>query len=152
MNNRTEQTQLNENWQVVYDLSKRVGEIRKLFQETYWAGWRSEEDIKTMLENSIVSVGLEPCGGGELVAYARVIGDGVFKAIVEDVIVTTELRGQGVGHSLMNALMLTPNVASVEEVELYCDPRRKRFYEDSGFTVVEDQLFMRTKGRSFDKY
>lgn len=133
-------------FQPVYSFTRRVKEVQKLFKETSWGGNRSEREIERMLRNSIASVGLEPRGGGELVAYARAVGDGVFKAVIEDVIVTEALRNQGVGRILMQTLLEMNDVGNAEEVELYCDPKRKRFYEENGFAVVADQLFMRSFG------
>lgn len=137
---------------VVYDFTNRVDEVTKLFKETHWASSRTPEDISLMLQNSMFSLGLESFESGELVAYARVIGDRVFKAIVEDVVVTKTLRNKGIGHILMNALLEEPSIATLQEVELYCDPKRRRFYEDFGFIVADDQLFMQSKGRKFDKF
>jgi predicted GNAT family N-acyltransferase len=137
------------NLHVVWDLNSYVENICELFSETHWAAWRRKEDVKAMLRNSIVSIGLVDGTTDTLVGFARVVGDGKFKAIIEDVVVSEELRGKGIGTILVDALLNHPLVAGVEEVELYCSKDLLTFYGKAGFNVVSDQLFMRTKGRTF---
>jgi len=129
---------------VLYDFgTERVEDVMALFADTDWAAHRTREDIVHMMANTQVLVGLQPAGSDSFVGFARALSDGRYKAVIEDVVVAAGVRNLGVGHVLMAAVMAHPVVATVEEVELYCHPDRLRFYRDAGFSVVDDQLFMR---------
>lgn len=119
----------------------RAHEVVALFQHTHWAQHRTEADVAAMIKATAVNVGLEH--NGTLVAYARALSDGRYKAIVEDVVVAPHLRGQHVGHQLMHLLVTHEQVAGVEEIELYCVPELVHFYSQHSVTPVTDQVFMR---------
>jgi GNAT superfamily N-acetyltransferase len=132
------------NFHIHYDVGvERLDDVLELFADTDWAHNRTRSDVSDMLNFPQAIVGLSETEDGKLIAFARALCDGHYKAIIEDVIVAESYRNKGIGHILMEALLAHPLVVSAEEFELYCDPRRLRFYSDAGFTVVEDQLFMR---------
>ena len=86
----------------------------------------------------------------ELVGFARVLTDGVFLALVLDVIVREAWRNRGVGAALLEALLAHPSLESVESVELVCQPDLRSFYERWGFTdqVGGSRLMRRTTQES----
>lgn len=55
--------------------------------------------------------------------------------MILDVIVDNDCRGQALGDRLLEAVMELPDVASVNSVELVCQPDLLAFYERHGFTV-----------------
>lgn len=69
---------------------------------------------------------------GRLVATARAISDGAKHAWVYDVFVVEELRGTGVGATLMRALLEHPRVRGCAMVHLGTRDAQ-RFYEQLGF-------------------
>ena len=69
--------------------------------------------------------------GDRLVGFARSLTDGVYRALVDDVIVDESVRGQGVGKALVTAL--TNELADVDEVFLGCDEKVRPFYESLGW-------------------
>ena len=86
--------------------------------------------------------------GGRLVAFARVITDRVFKALVFDVIVAPDRRGDGLGRMLVDHIVTHPVIAGVKHLELYCLPELVPFYEAMGFsTDVGGVRFMRRTPR-----
>jgi predicted GNAT family N-acyltransferase len=68
-----------------------------------------------------------------LIAFARVITDETYKALVLDVIVDPAARQRGLGKMLMDALIGHQALAQVEHFELYCRPELIPFYERWGF-------------------
>ena len=76
----------------------------------------------------------EPCSG-RLLAFARVLTDGVFKAFVFDVIVAKDSRGRGLGSRLMRRILEHPDLREVKHVEVACLPELETFYERLGFTT-----------------
>lgn len=116
-------------------------QIQQLFQHTHWAQHRTLHDIRTMIRNTAVNVGLQH--DNTLIAYARALSDGTYKAIIEDVVVAPQHRRHGHGHTLMSLIMQAPNVRNVEEVELYCAPELAPFYAQHGVTIIHNQHLMR---------
>jgi len=68
-----------------------------------------------------------------LIAFARVITDETYKALVLDVIVDPAARHRGLGKKLMDAIVGHPALVRVEHFELYCRPELIPFYERWGF-------------------
>jgi hypothetical protein len=98
----------------------RRAEVLALFQSAWWTAARSSEGVDRMIEGSDVVVGLVDSTSDRLVGFARAITDGVFLAVVLDVIVAPEVRGVGHGARLMDELLARPELAGVDSIELVC--------------------------------
>jgi predicted GNAT family N-acyltransferase len=80
------------------------------------------------------------------VAFGRVLTDGVFKALVFDVIVAPDVRGAGLGHALIRHIVADPQLSAVRDIELYCREELIPFYERLGFSVdLPEVRFMRRR-------
>jgi GNAT superfamily N-acetyltransferase len=122
----------------------RRDELLALFQSAWWTAARTPEAIARMLDGSDVVVGLVDSASDQLVAFARAITDGVFLAIVLDVIVAPDRRRSGLGARLMDELLARPELADVDSIELVCQPELVDFYRRWGFTdSVGRSLLMR---------
>jgi GNAT superfamily N-acetyltransferase len=113
---------------------ERVRELNGLYHGEWWSSGRTLEDVRRMVAASSVVVGLADRGTGRLAAFARVVTDGVFKALIFDVIVAPAFRGRGVGAALMDAVLAHPELRGVRHVELYCLPEMVPFYRRWGFS------------------
>ena len=78
-------------------------DLQQLFQETDWANNRNLNDIKKMLNGSSSVIGA--WSNGELIGFARVITDNVFRALIDDVIIHPIKRSKGVGSNLIQKLI-----------------------------------------------
>jgi len=74
--------------------------LRWLSEESYWAKGRTAERLDTAMDNSL-SFGMFDTDNGAQVAYARVITDRVTFAWLCDVFVSHDVRGNGVGVTLI---------------------------------------------------
>jgi GNAT superfamily N-acetyltransferase len=76
--------------------------IERNLHDSYWAAGRAREVIERSIANSL-------CFGayaqGRQVAFARVITDRAVFAYLSDVFVVPDYRGQGVGKSLVRAIL-----------------------------------------------
>ena len=113
---------------------------------------RNGRTVKAAISNDVTSVeamlrGCLPFAfvdkDGQMQAFARVVGDGIYKATVFDVIVAPDQRGTGLGQYVMDAVMAHEALASVRHVELQCKPELDEFYRRWGFAPVEGILYMR---------
>ncbi|MEB3350845.1 MAG: GNAT family N-acetyltransferase [Cyanobacteriota bacterium] len=104
-----------------------------------WATGRSRRDLARMLAGSAASV--SAWQGPRLVGFGRASSDGVFRATLWDVVVTEELRGQGVGRLLLERLLQAPTLRGVERIYLMTS-HAAPFYERLGFQRVDHQTLM----------
>lgn len=117
-----------------------------LYQSEWWSRDRSRDEIRRMLSHSdLIFVVLR---FDEVVGFARVLTDRVFKALILDVIVALSLRGQGIGRLLMERVLAHPELAEVRHMELYCLPEMRGFYRRWGFSHELGELgLMRRQAR-----
>jgi len=123
------------------------GDLMELYRHEWWTNQRRDEDVARMLQHTDLVVGV--CSDdGRLVGFTRVLTDRVFKAVIFDVIVARDHRGDGLGKRLIDYVLDHPMVAAVRHVELYCKPEMIPFYEKWGFTAPGDDVnFLRIEGR-----
>ncbi|MFM7435151.1 MAG: GNAT family N-acetyltransferase [Vulcanococcus sp.] len=112
---------------------------RLLDQHTFWAQGRSLQDLRHMLAGSAAVVSL--WRGRRLVGFGRASSDGVFRAVLWDVVIPEDLQGQGLGRQLVEALLNTPPLQGVERVYLMTT-NSAGFYEQLGFQRVEGQQLL----------
>jgi N-acetylglutamate synthase-like GNAT family acetyltransferase len=79
--------------------------------------------------------------GRRLVGFGRASSDGVFRAVLWDVVIPEDLQGQGLGRQLVEALLNTPQLQGVERVYLMTT-NSAGFYEQLGFQRVEGQQLL----------
>ena len=68
---------------------------------------------------------------GKLVGFGRAWGDGVYRAVIDDLVVLPSERGGKIGTSIVERLLEC--LDQVEEVALSCSSETAPFYEKLGF-------------------
>jgi len=106
-------------------------QLQPLFEQTTWAKGRSAEDIQHMLDHTTSC--LTVWQGDRLVGFARVITDDVYRGLLDDVIVDTDLRGQGIGAAMIAHIIA--RFGHLEELLLGCLDHMVPFYEKLGFKI-----------------
>jgi len=79
--------------------------------------------------------------GQRLVGFGRATSDGIYRAVLWDVVVIRDLEGQGLGRKLVETLLMAAPVASAERVYLMTT-NSQGFYERLGFREVVTQKLM----------
>lgn len=74
------------------------------------------------------------------VAFARATGDGVFNAIIWDVVVDPSFQGIGLGKVLMERLVDELLQRGITNIALYSEPRVVGFYRPLGFIADPDGI------------
>ncbi|XP_062195645.1 serotonin N-acetyltransferase 2, chloroplastic [Phragmites australis] len=101
---------------------------------------RQEERLRRALEHSRV-VWLSAAGEEERpVAFARSAGDGVFNAVVWDVVVEPSCQGLGLGRAVMERLVDDLRRDGVSNIVLYAEQRVVGFYRLLGFAMDPDGI------------
>ena len=116
---------------VNYSFGRRIEpeQLMSLFLQAGWAKHRSMEGVRRILEGTSLTLGAWE--GDRLVGFARAMTDGIYRALIDDVIVEESRRGTGIGSELMRRLI--EKLADVEEVFLRCGEGVVPFYERHRF-------------------
>ena len=122
----------------------QINDLHRMYQEEWWTKGRDLGDVRRMLEHTNVTVGFCDAESKCLVAFARVLTDYVYKALLLDVIVEAGSRGRGLARALIDAVVGHPALALVRHFELYCRPELVPLYRQWGFSdELADLRFMR---------
>ena len=118
----------------------RIGQVQALFNAySFWARCRSRNALMRMLLGSCVVV--SAWQAGRLVGLGRATSDGVFRAVLWDVVVASEQQGQGLGRRIVESLLSYKTVAEAERVYLMTT-NSSGFYEKLGFTSQHGQQLL----------
>jgi len=114
-----------------FSFGRRIdaGQLLRLYRQTGWAKERRLEDVRRMLANSGIVLGV--WDGDRLIGFARAISDGVYKAMIDDVVVDEEMRGRGIGSEIVRRMV--ERLKDVQVVFLPCGERMVPFYQRFGF-------------------
>jgi len=126
----------------------QVDDLMQLYQFTYWAQSRRKEEVERMLVSSDYLFGVVEEDTGRLCAFARVLSDDVYRAVVFDVVVHPDLRGKGLSKRIFDAILGHPALGRVEYVLLYCKGDVLELYEQFGFEAYDDMHLMIRKSVS----
>jgi predicted GNAT family N-acyltransferase len=111
----------------------QIRQLHALYQNEWWTRGRSLDATRQCVSGSQICIGLVD-GEDNLAAFARVITDFTFKALIFDVIVARDARGTGLGKRLFDEITGHERLRGVRHFELYCLPELFAFYRRFGFS------------------
>jgi len=116
-------------------------ELSELLSVYLSAGWwdTSSEDyrqIRTIIQKSFCFVVAKV--DGKIIGMARSISDGISDAYIQDVAVLPEYKGGGVGKMLVDKVVAFLQDNNISWIGLIATPGAERFYQKSGFSVMEN--------------
>ena len=106
---------------------------------SFWARGRSPQSLKRMLLSSQAAV--SAWTGGKLIGFGRATSDGLFRAVLWDVVVAESHQGKGLGRRMVQKLLQTPALRRVERIYLMTT-NSAGFYGQLGFETVDNQQLM----------
>jgi GNAT superfamily N-acetyltransferase len=121
----------------------QIEQLHQMYLQEWWSKDRALADVPTLLSNSDLLIGLWDEDAQRLAGFCRVLTDWVYRAIVFDVIVAADYRGQGLGAQLIHQVTTHPRLAQVECIQLFCTPAMQPFYEQYGFAPSAQMLMVR---------
>jgi aralkylamine N-acetyltransferase len=122
-----------------------VGALNEVFSRVGFPR-RQEERLRLALDHSRVvwlsssSTSTTMTAAGRPVAFARAAGDGVFNAVVWDVVVEPSCQGLGLGRAVMERLVRDLRRDGVCNIVLYAEPRVVGFYRLLDFAMDPDGI------------
>ena len=120
--------------------SRGLIKLQRLFNKhAFWARNRSIRELQRMLAGSTAVVSL--WRGKRLVGFGRAGSDGIYRAVLWDIVVAGDLQGHGLGRRVIEELLHTPPVVGVERVYLMTT-KSAGFYRQLGFQDANPQQLM----------
>ncbi|KMT08351.1 hypothetical protein BVRB_6g140340 [Beta vulgaris subsp. vulgaris] len=101
---------------------------------------RDPDKIQVALEHTDSLIWVESLKTKRPVAFARATGDGVFNAIIWDVVVDPTFQGIGLGKAVMERLLEELLQKGITNIALYSEPRVLGFYRPMGFVADPDGI------------
>jgi GNAT superfamily N-acetyltransferase len=108
-----------------------------MLSQSYWAKGRTREQIEQTVSNSIC---FSLFKDEEQIGFARVLTDRVAYAVILDMIIRDDFRGQGLGKWLMGCIFEHPEIALLRQVLWTTDA--DDFYRKLGFQERSKLKFM----------
>ena len=120
-------------------------ELMRLCASEWWTKARTRRQIDRMLASTDLVYAVVD-QADSLVAFARVLTDRTYVALIFDVIVKSGMRGTSLGCLLLDHICSDPPLKDVGSIELHCRPEHASFYAKWGFTekVGASRLMRRT--------
>ena len=124
----------------IFSFTEPIGpeQLMKLFEQTGWANARSPLDVQQMLDRCHFTLGV--WDEDHLIGFARVITDDRYRALIDDVVVDSAYRGQGIASKMLEKLL--NRMQHIEEVMLDCAPELEGFYGRFGFQSKESSSLL----------
>jgi GNAT superfamily N-acetyltransferase len=106
--------------------------FKALYDTTKWGPPDRPADFyQSALEGSWHCVGV--FNGNELIGCGRLISDGKLHAFITEMIVHPSFRGQGIGKTILRALLEHCSRHGVTDVQLFSASGKSSFYLKNGF-------------------
>lgn len=109
-------------------------QLHQLYLQQWWSNTRTLEEVEAALIGSSITLGMVD-DKNNLIGFTRVLTDGIFKALMFDVIVSEGYRGHKIGSQLVEYVKAHPKVSRVKHIELYCLPELQGYYQQFGFVA-----------------
>ncbi len=122
------------------DLGKKqvdIDTLHDMLSRSYWAKDRSREDVEKSVANSLCFSLLKD---EEQIGFVRVLTDTMAYAIILDMIIREDFRGQGLGKWLIQCVCDHPEVTPLRQVLWTGDA--DSFYQNGGFQEMSKLKFM----------
>ncbi len=111
--------------------------LYRMLKRSYWAKSRSRKEVETSIANSICFSLLRD---KQQIGFVRVITDQMAYAIILDMILEKDFRGQGLGRWMMHCLGEHHEIKDLRQVLWTSDA--ERFYRKQGFADMSNLKFM----------
>ena len=115
----------------IYSFTEPINpeELLRLLKQTDWASTRGPLDIQQMLDRSQITLGV--WDEDQLIAFARVLTDDRYRALIDDVVVDSAYRERGVASEMLERIL--KRTQHIEIVMLDCSSQLAEFYGKFGF-------------------
>ena len=122
---------------------KGIYKLQHLLENhSFWAQGRSIANLKRLLAQSTVVVSL--WRNKRMIGFGRATSDGIYRAVLWDIVVAEDLQGFGLGRQVVQALLQSKSIRKVEKIYLMTT-ESSNFYKQVGFELIDSQKLMLKK-------
>lgn len=114
-----------------------IDALHAMLSQTYWARDRSRDAVAKSVANSLC---FSIFKGDEQIGFVRAITDGITYAVILDMIIREDFRGQGLGKWLVQCIDEHPEIVPLRQVLWTVDA--DDFYRQGGFEEMSKLKFM----------
>ena len=122
---------------------KPVGALLKLQKllnrNAFWAKDRKINDLRKCLASSDVIVSIWV--GKEIVGFGRALSDGIYRAVLWDIVIDNSHQGKGYGKIIVQSLLDSSKVKHAKKIYLMTT-NKKLFYSQLNFKEVSSQSLL----------
>ena len=117
--------------------TKGLNKLKKLLDNNaFWAKNRPITDLKKCLANSDVIVSLWV--GNEIVGFGRALTDGIYRAVLWDIVIDQNYQNRGFGTLIVKNLLASNKIKNTKKLYLMTT-NKKLFYTQFNFKEVTSQ-------------
>ena len=122
---------------------KPIGALLKLqkllHRNAFWAKDRKINDLRKCLAGSdvIVSIWVDK----EIVGFGRALSDGIYRAVLWDIVIDNSHQGKGYGKIIVQSLLDSSKVKHAKKIYLMTT-NKKLFYSQLDFKEVSSQSLL----------
>ena len=114
-----------------------LSKLQKLLDDNaFWAKNRTTNDLKKCLANSDVIISLWV--GNEIVGFGRALSDGIYRAVLWDIVIDQNHQGKGFGTLIVKNLLSSKKIKNTKKLYLMTT-NKKFFYSQFDFKEVNSQ-------------
>ena len=120
--------------------SRGLLKLEKLLNKhAFWAKGRNIKNIRAMLAGSTCVTTIWQ--GNNLVGFGRATSDGIYRAVLWDIVIDVDLQGLGLGSQLVESILSNPEIKNTERIYLMTT-NKSDFYQQLGFRFEKEQTLM----------
>ena len=112
-----------------------ASEYHALFESTGWNEAYRLDAQRLAAANAASWFVVAAYAQERLVGFGRVVSDGVFHAMIYDMIIAPDAQGRGIGSAILQRLAGRCREAGIRDVQLFCARGKRGFYEKNGFVA-----------------
>lgn len=121
-------------------IRKGYTELKNLLdRNAFWAKNRDRKFLKRMLKESSVAISLWE--GEKMIGFGRALSDGLYRAVLWDIVIDKNYQNQGHGKTILNSLLTSKALKKVEKIYImttHC----QEFYKKQGFKEINQKLLL----------
>ena len=112
---------------------------RFLHRNAFWAQERTINDLRKCLANSDVIISI--WSNNELVGFGRALSDGIYRAVLWDVVIDQNHQGKGYGKMIIKNILESKEIQYTKKIYLMTTSK-KSFYSQFDFKEVSCQTIL----------
>ena len=120
-----------------------IDQLKGLLEsQSFWAKGRKKKDLKKMIKNSSCVITIWQ--GNRLIGFGRATSDGIYRAVLWDIVIVKDQQNSGLGKLLVKTLLSSNSIKDVEKVYLMTT-NSKDFYKTCKFEEIKTQSLLINK-------